>query len=392
MSADNTAKNTQASSYRSEIIPQGRLLPGILGLRGIAALAVVLFHLIHLANISAPDAFSFIAADFGKGVHLFFVLSAFSLMHSTEYTMHRPRWVSDYFIKRFFRIAPLYYCIMAGMILWPVMINGRWSLDFEALVLNITFTFGLVPWKGIVWAGWSVGVEMLFYAVFPILLMTVRTRVGTMVLLAISILITYAARSALNAHYEHTVSLYRYNWAYFSFAANLCFFAMGMYAFRAVHTIDRDSAVMRWFIPVAGASLIACLLLTEIGRPLRLLWKADLIVWGLAFAALSIWQSTRPNRWSANWLFEYLGERSYSIYLLHPVVIVLLKSPVQVVYAMLTPYLGAYAYFACAALILLPLLTLSEVSYRMVELPFIRLGQRINASKRDSTQAEGARN
>lgn len=89
------------TAYRSSIIPQQRLLPGILGLRGIAALAVVLFHLVHLASLKLPEPFSFIAVDFGKGVHLFFVLSAFSLMHSTEHTMHRTQWVSEYFVKRF---------------------------------------------------------------------------------------------------------------------------------------------------------------------------------------------------------------------------------------------------------------------------------------------------
>jgi peptidoglycan/LPS O-acetylase OafA/YrhL len=382
--ADNPPGNSAPTAFRSAIIPTGRLLPGILGLRGIAALAVVLFHIVHLASISAPGPFTFIAADFGKGVHLFFVLSAFSLMHSTEHTMSRPRWADEYFVKRFFRIAPLYYCLTAGMILWPAVKSGAWSVDFQALLLNLTFTFGFAPWKGIVWAGWSVGVEMLFYAIFPVLLMTVRTRIGTMVLLAISILVTYAARSALDVHYEHTVPLYRYNWAYFSFAANLCFFAMGMYAFRVVHTIDINSAAIRWYIPVAAVALIAALLLTDVGRPLKLLWKADLIVWGLAFAALSIWQSTWPSRWSANRLFEYLGERSYSIYLLHPVVIVVLKSPIQSAYAMLTPHLGAYAFFACAGLTLLPLLILSEVTYRLVELPSIRLGQRINDRKRQS--------
>lgn len=391
MSADNHSRKNAPPAFRSAIIPQDRLLPGILGLRGIAALAVVLFHLVHLASIKVPEPFSFIAADFGKGVHLFFVLSAFSLMHSTEHTMHRPQWVSEYFVKRFFRIAPLYYAIMASITLWPAILHGKWSIDFQALLLNLTFTFGLVPWKGIVWAGWSVGVEMLFYAIFPVLLVTVRTRVGTMKLLALSILVTYAARGALDAHYEHTVSLYRYNWAYFSFAANLCFFVMGMYAFRVVHTVDRDSAAMRWFIPALCVSLIAGLLFTDLGKPLRLLWKADLIVWGLAFAALSIWQSSRPSRWSANRICEYLGERSYSIYLLHPVVIVLLKAPVQATYSALIPHIGAYAYFACAIVILLPLLMISELTYRLIEIPFIQQGKTINANRRRSLSGEDAK-
>jgi peptidoglycan/LPS O-acetylase OafA/YrhL len=42
---------------------------------------------------------------FGLGVHLFFLLSAFSLAHSTAIT---PESLKAYWIKRFFRIAPLF--------------------------------------------------------------------------------------------------------------------------------------------------------------------------------------------------------------------------------------------------------------------------------------------
>ena len=147
-----------ATAFHSSIVQQGRLLPGIHGLRGVAALAVVLFHLVHLANISVPPGFSFIANDFGKGVHLFFVLSAFSLMHSTEHTLRRPTWMKEYFIKRFVRSAPLYYFIVASMALWPLVQSHSLAVSLQSLFLNRTFTFGFAPWTGIVWAGWTVGV------------------------------------------------------------------------------------------------------------------------------------------------------------------------------------------------------------------------------------------
>lgn len=179
---------------RSATVSSDRLLPGIHGLRGIAALAVVLYHLVHLAKITVPESFAFIANDFGKGVHLFFVLSAFSLMYSTEHTIRRQTWATEYFVKRFFRIAPLYYCIMAGMVLWPLIKSQTFAVSFQSLLLNLTFTFGFAPWSGIVWAGWTVGVEMLFYVVLPVLLLTVRTTLATFFLLVIAIFVTYAAR------------------------------------------------------------------------------------------------------------------------------------------------------------------------------------------------------
>lgn len=372
-SAREAADNmTPPTHFHSATIPQDRLLPGIHGLRGIAALAIVLFHVVHLANIDAPPAFAFIAADFGKAVHLFFVISAFSLMHSTQHTLHRPTWATEYFVKRFFRIAPLYYCIMAGMLLWPA---AKASVSLQTLLLNLTLTFGFAPWTGIVWGGWTVGVEMIFYVVLPVLMLTVRSSMATLLLVVASIFVTYAAHSALADHYEHTVSLYRYNWAYFSFAANLCFFALGLYAYRIARDIDRTSRAMRWGVPAFAAALLGILLFA---RP-HSAWEADLILWGFGFAALTVWQSTWPSRWNANRIFEHVGERSYSVYLLHPVVIVLLKNPLQAVYKTLTPEIGPYAYFVCAALVLLALLALAEATYRLIEVPAIRYGQKINS-------------
>jgi len=337
----------------------------------------VLFHIVHLAKISVPDTFSFIASDFGKGVHLFFVLSAFSLMYSTEHTMQRQTWATEYFVKRFFRIAPLFYCILAGMILWPLIKSQTLAVSLNALLLNLTFTFGFAPWTGIVWAGWTVGVEMVFYASLPVLLLTVRSTSATTILVVICIFVSYAARSILNAHYEISVPQYGYNWAYYSFESNLCYFAFGMYAFRLSRQIDKASLTMRWIIPVIAVALLGTLILTKPGSPL-MPWKGETILWGIGFAMICLWQSTRPSRWSANRLFEFLGERSYSLYLIHPVVIMLLKNQIQGIYAALTPSLGAYAYFVCAALVLGVLVVLAEASYRLIEIPGIKLGKRIN--------------
>jgi peptidoglycan/LPS O-acetylase OafA/YrhL len=372
------------STFASSMIPQDRLLPGLLGLRGIAAFAVVLFHLVHLTNIAVPPVFSFVAADFGKGVQLFFVLSAFSLMHSTEHTLHRPTWAKEYFVRRFFRIAPLFYCILAVMVLWPALKAQHLTVSLSALLLNLTFTFGFAPWTGIVWAGWTVGVEMMFYAILPVLLLTVRSSKGLLMLVVGSMLFTFAARAELQAHYEHTVSLYRYNWSGFSFASNACYFALGMYAFRIASEIGDNATAMRQGVPVFTSVLLLALLLAGGGTG----WRPDKILWGFGFALLALWQSKWPIHWCANRLFEYLGERSYSIYLLHPIVIILLKLPLETVYGLLLPTLGAYAYFVCAVALLAPLLLLSEVTYRLVEIPAIRYGKQVSARLRQQTNLE----
>lgn len=175
---------------------------------------------------------------------------------------------------------------------------------------------------------------------------------------------------------------YGYNWAYFSFASNVCFFAFGMYAFRVAQRVDAASLIMRWLAPVFSLVLLSALMLAEPASLLRA-WKNEPIVWGVGFSVLCLWQSTHPSRWSANRVFEFVGERSYSVYLLHPIVIVLFKNPIQETYAEFSPQIGAYAFFVCALLVLVPLLLLAEATYRLIEVPGIAFGKRINRQIRE---------
>jgi hypothetical protein len=141
-----------AHEFKSAIVQNDRLLPGIHGLRGLAALAVALYHLNHLAGVAPPDYCKFIGRDFGFSVHLFYIVSAFSLTYSTGPRTGHPNWIPEYFIKRFFRIAPLFYLITAFEIVRQAA-AGKIITDFKTILLNVTFTFGFVPFSGMVWGG-----------------------------------------------------------------------------------------------------------------------------------------------------------------------------------------------------------------------------------------------
>jgi peptidoglycan/LPS O-acetylase OafA/YrhL len=88
--------------FNSAIVPKNQLLPGVHGLRGIAALAVVLYHLIWVGNIKPPAMFDFIGRDFGFSVHLFFIISAYSLMHSLKPKVGQPNWLTVFLSRDFF--------------------------------------------------------------------------------------------------------------------------------------------------------------------------------------------------------------------------------------------------------------------------------------------------
>lgn len=357
--------------FNSNLVQENRLLPGIHGLRGIAALAVVFYHLIHIAGIEPPLGFKFIGRDFGLSVHLFFILSAYSLMYSTESKINQPNWLTDYFIKRFFRIAPLFY----SMIIFFVLAFGYRNVN--NIILNLTFTFGFAPPTGFVWGGWSVGVEMIFYAIFPVLLLLIRTHRATLIFLIISIIISCILRSELHSQHLNANPQAKYDWSYFSFASNMCFFAMGMYAYRLSELYKADTKLIRIFVPIVALIIISALLFSELGQYLYGSARFDIVFWGVGLSALCIWQGSMPSVLIGNKFFEYLGERSFSIYLLHPVVILYSKNQLSSNYQLLQPYIGSSAYFVCAALLISLILIFAEFTYRFIEVPGIKLGRKL---------------
>ena len=365
-----------AQEFKSAIVQRGRLLPGIHGLRGIAALAVVLFHLQHIGRVNPPAFFSFIGRDFGYSVHLFFIVSAFSLMYSTERRTNQAGWVPEYFLKRFFRIAPLFYLIIGFELTRQFMFGGI-RVDPVNIFMNITFTFGFVPFSGFVWGGWSVGVEMIFYVVFPVVLLLVKSHRSALWLLFFMIVTSSAMRIGLHEQYLTMVPRPRWDWSYFAFVSNMCFFGMGIYVYRVSQMFGDRHSLIRVWVPLVTLSIISGLLFFDLGRLFAGSGRLDIIIWGMGLSALCLWQSVLPSAVIANKFFEHMGERSFSIYLLHPIVIATSLPLIAKAYNTTSLYIGSYAYFVCMVLVVTAVLVCAEFTYRFVEVPGINLGRKL---------------
>jgi peptidoglycan/LPS O-acetylase OafA/YrhL len=352
----------------ASIIPKQQLLPALLGLRAVAAIAALLYHLFHLVKLPLPPGCGFVGTHFGLGVKLFFVLSGFSLCHSTCHTLGRRTWIRDYALKRFFRIAPLFYAMLA------VWVGFFWmrgvSTDFSTVVLNLSFSYNLVPGKheSLVAAGWTIGVEMLFYCLLPVLLATVgslRTAVGLFLVAAV---VSHAGREALAGGGD---LLARY--AGLSFICSLVVFAAGI----AAYHLWRALPAGRWAaVAVAVVTLgLAALLLSPLRAGLLGPWGVVVPLWSLCFAGLTVWQAAAPGLLLASRPMQFLGDRSYSIYLLHPLVIVLLKEPTRQLHAASTPLVGDWAFFVAGGFLTAAVVAAATVTYALVEVPGIRLGR-----------------
>src|SRR5579864_6613418 len=167
------------------------------GLRGLAALWVLLAHCMiwggwYWHRMPDPK----IAVD------VFMILSGYLMVHQWYAKREEDGKVTSttivrFYIRRFFRIAPLYYAVViftfassrwfihgyemlkAANHLWGVFDFGTMHFDWASFVAHVTFLFGLMPRyaSSICLPDWSIGLEMQFNAAFPLLLLGFR-RVG----------------------------------------------------------------------------------------------------------------------------------------------------------------------------------------------------------------------
>lgn len=146
---------------------------GLQYLRALAALMVLLVHALR------PDDFPL--KLLGSGVDLFFVLSGFLMVAITDETT-RP---FPFAIARLRRIVPLYWILTTGVVilLWggmswrsPIPFLYLANADHGVPLDLIAASYAFVPWynpatqtiQPVIPAGWTLNLEMLFYAIVAV--------------------------------------------------------------------------------------------------------------------------------------------------------------------------------------------------------------------------------
>jgi peptidoglycan/LPS O-acetylase OafA/YrhL len=116
---------------------------------------------VHVGHASINNSIISPLTEFGRfGVQLFFVISGATVFLTYEYYRNtKENYLVIFYIKRFFRITPL-FILMALYYSWKI---------------NESFIVSILPWSGLnpynynnIEGGWSIWNEMYFYLIFPI--------------------------------------------------------------------------------------------------------------------------------------------------------------------------------------------------------------------------------
>ena len=156
-------------------------------LRGIAASAVVLFHAVegrHITELfeTIPASLRVFLTHGDLGVAIFFVLSGFVISHSLRTEEFSSSGALRFMLKRSIRLDPPYWAAIAVAILFSVLaskvVSNRPAEEYSApqIASHLFYLQGLLGFKQINAVFWTLCLEIQFYSVYAMLLLT-RSRV-----------------------------------------------------------------------------------------------------------------------------------------------------------------------------------------------------------------------
>ncbi|MBV8531541.1 MAG: acyltransferase [Candidatus Eremiobacteraeota bacterium] len=302
------------------------------GLRGIAVLLVLWYHVWEISWLSPGPRLDFIPATGFIGVHLFFFLSGFVISYpfitATARRKPQPTW-GHFAWRRFIKIVPSYVLSIAvAYAIGYAQVQPNASLVPD-LVSHLLFVHTWFPdrYGTIDGVLWTLAVEVEFYCIFPLVWWCFKRRPWLTCAAMIAIAWIWRASMAhccyatLFAQWEENLPGY------------LDIFAFGMIgAYVFVRFGDRwRTSGARYAAPLAAAAGFAWLVvLLESLYDYRLYdqWSG---VWqignrpllGAAFAVIALGSLTSPRWWQVlldNPPLRFLATISYNLYLYHQLV------------------------------------------------------------------------
>lgn len=340
-------------------------------LRGIAVMLVVL---VHAGADSISPLFTPITYLGQFGVQLFFLMSAFTLCVTNERSPLNRRTYGSFLVRRFFRIAPMYYLALASYFVLSLLaehsgghvpFTSTYEYTVAKVVANLTFLHGFYPDanNSMVPGGWSIGCEFAFYALFPFIFYISRKWQRAFLLIGVLSALGLVSMSIAARMTGHSGEGGNNSFLFYGLANQMPVFLLGIlfYHFQASPRLARTS---QWLM------IPACILLI-VSFNWRWGWVVTPLLSGIAFMGLAFWVRVRaPHRWLCR-----VGELSYSIYLVHFAVAWFLVPSIQQFVNPISPDLAVPLSFI---VVLIVSMAIAGLTHRYIEMYFIDLGKHIS--------------
>ncbi len=358
---DEPARSAQAEESKTRYV-------FIDGLRGIAALLVMVYHF----NM-APDAIRevywsllpspihFIITSGWFGVDIFFVISGLVIAHSVGNSVITPRYFANFALRRSIRIDPPYWVALVLCVLvqqFGNLVIGKHAVVFPSLQVWLANLSYLQIWYGVSLLGvsWSLTHELQFYILFicliglcqSVLRVAPESKAWSSALLFLCFGVTGLASAAYPFKVDRTLMV--------TCAQTWHMFCCGVFCYLLLNR------KIVW--PLAAFYLVGITLLKIDGTmaPVRVGVLLATVVAACQTNKLGVWLKARP--------FQYFGRISYSLYLVHVIIgVPLLYFAYRIGVNTTIPLI------ACYLLAVGLTIGVADLMYRLVERPTVRFSK-----------------
>jgi exopolysaccharide production protein ExoZ len=277
-------------------------------LRGLSAFGIMMYHYSSF-SFGSWQSDSLLGRIGIYGVSIFYILSGLTLflVYRNNFNLY------DFYIKRLFRIFPLLWLVMAISIL-----IAKQPPSAYLLFINFTGLFSFLDWSKYIGTGvWSIGNELCFYLAFPLLLITLKKTRYFFWVVTVFAFVVYCLFAFVFIDETSTI---QNEWQLYINPLNqVALFVIGI--------------LIGFFSEEIKISVTSCLTLLTIsilifffypaqGDRVQLITGSNRLVFTLlsAFICLSFFKMEIKVSLVADYVLKKLGESSYSLYLIHPLV------------------------------------------------------------------------
>lgn len=345
---------------------------GIDGLRTIAVIAVIIYHLV-------PN----LLAGGYLGVPLFLLISGYfiSYQFSRRFNRQLPVNLSAFYQRRFKRLYPVLIAMLVMTTAYMTLFARDLLHQIRVIVLtNLLWVYnwweighgqsyfdqfgGQSPFTHL----WTLGVEAQFYLVFPLLLMALfkifkrqvvvrRIILGLAILSAIEMAMLYQPDNINRVYYgtdTRTFSLLLGAWLGMAWPLD----NLNQYAPHRTRQLLDGVGIIALIVTVISFFITN----GQAGSTYRGAMFAYSLV-GMILLATILHPAGHMNRWLTNPVFTWFGQRSYGIYVYQLPVMIFYERAIKVGYH---PVVSAIEEVAL-------ILIISELSYQLIERPIANL-------------------
>lgn len=297
--------------------PKSRL-HGLDYLRGLVAFGIMIYHYSSW-TFGELNASSFLGRVGIYGVTIFYILSGMTLSYIYRSNLKLTKFdLTNFYKKRVFRIFPLLW-----LATFVSIVLSKHTPNIADVFLNVSGLFGLFKWDVYFATGaWSIGNELVFYLIFPLLILPVGKGQTTFILLSFAIIASYFYFTFYGLQPGYSLAN---QWHIYTNPLNQVLYFLGGVLIDRFTKFNHTYYILNFILLVIGLTIFLLLPIRGnavelVSGPNRLFFSASCLLicysfYRVGYAPIFI---DKP--------LSMLGKSSYSLYLLHPIVFAVVRA------------------------------------------------------------------